>query len=111
MVMRGYYEQSYPMAKLLAGGGGGGADPNITTLVPATGVAAALATVQVNGSNFEAGSVVEVDQAPATSTTYVSATRLTATFTPAAAGTVQITVRNVNDEESNSAPFTVTAAG
>jgi len=104
----GYYESSYPPS-VWGGGSGGPADPSITSLVPNTGSAAAgPISVQVNGTRFEAGSVVEVAQAPVT-TVYVSATQLTATFDPPAAGTVQFTVRNPNEEESNSVPFTVSA--
>lgn len=99
--------QSYPPSLW---GGGAVVDPSITTLVPNTGTVGTLATVQVNGSDFAADSVVEVDQVPATSTVFVSSSRLTATFTPASAGTVQVTVRNANDEESNSVAFTVSAA-
>jgi hypothetical protein len=88
----------------------GPVDPHITALAPSTGsLAAAPLTVTVTGTGFEAGSVVEVDQVPATSTVFVSATELTATFTPTVEGAAAFTVRNVNDEESNSTPYTVTA--
>ena len=50
---------------------------------------------------------MEADQT-ALPTTFVSATELTTTFTPAAAGMVTFTVRNANNEESNDVPFTVT---
>jgi IPT/TIG domain len=100
----GYYEQSYPPSIFVPPGP---PDPTITSLVPATGSAAAgPLTVQVNGTLFEAGSVVEVDQVAVT-TVFVSATELTATFDPSVAGTVAFTVRNPNNEESNSAPFIV----
>jgi hypothetical protein len=102
----GVYE-SYPPS--VFGGGGAPKDPHIDSLLPATGVVGIAASVQVTGSNFEAGAAVELDQAPV-STAYVSATELTATFTPASAGSKAITVRLANDEESNSVPFTVTAA-
>jgi len=84
-------------------------DPHIDSLTPSSGSAAAGAiAVQVDGSNFEAGSVVEIDQV-LNASTYVSATRLTTSFDPTAAGVVLFTVRNPNDEESNSVPFTVAA--
>jgi hypothetical protein len=103
----GYYEQSYPPSILTPGPGV--ADPHIDALAPTTGSAAAgPLTITVTGTKFEAGSVVEVDQLPVT-TVFVSATSLTATFDPAAAGVVAFTVRNPNDEESNSVPFTVAA--
>jgi hypothetical protein len=101
----GYYDQSwYP------GMGSSQPDPDITTLVPATAVAGSgSAAVQVNGANFEATSVVEADGV-ALSTTYVSATRLTAAYDPVVEGTVQFTVRNASGKESNNSPFVVTAA-
>ena len=84
-------------------------DPHIDTLTPASGSAAAgPIAVQVDGSNFEDGATVEVDQV-AVATVYVSATRLTTSFDPTAAGVALFTVRNPNDEESNSVPFTVAA--
>jgi hypothetical protein len=104
-----YYDESYPPS-LWGGGGGGPLDPQITTLAPNTGSAAAgPITVTVTGSNFESGSVIEIDQV-AQATTFVSATSLTTSYDPTVAGTVLFTVRNVNDEESNSVPFIVGAA-
>jgi hypothetical protein len=103
MTRAGYYEASYPMARLLA------PDPHITTLVPNTGSAAAGAIlVTVNGTDFEATSVIEIAQ-QARPTTFVSATQLTTSYDPTVPGTVQFTVRNANGEESNSVPFTVGA--
>jgi hypothetical protein len=85
-------------------------DPSITTLVPNTVASSAAATlINVNGSNFVAGSVIEINGTPV-ATTYVSATKLTTSYDPSAAGTVQFTVRNPNDEESNSVAFVVTAS-
>lgn len=103
----GYYEQSYPPS--IYGPGPGPVDPDITSLAPTTGSAAAgPISVQVHGAGFEAGSVVEIDGA-AQATTYVSATELSISFDPAAAGNVVFTVRNPSDAESNSVPFVVTA--
>jgi len=102
----GYYDTSYPPSLW-----GGGADPAITTLVPSTvSAAAGPTTIQVNGTNFVSGSVVEVNQV-AQPTTFVSATRLTISYDPSTAGTVQFTVRNPNEEESNSVAFVVGALG
>jgi hypothetical protein len=101
-----YYDQSYPPSLW---GGGAAVDPHIDTLAPNTGSAAAgPIAVTVTGTNFEAGSVIEVDQV-ALPTTFVSATSLTTSYDPATAGTKLFTVRNPNDEESNSVPFTVAA--
>jgi hypothetical protein len=86
-----------------------GADPTITTLAPPTGSAAGGAiSITVTGTNFWPGSVVEIDQV-AQPTTYVSATSLTTSYDPTTAGTRTFTVRNPNDEESNSVSFVVGA--
>src|SRR3954471_24029503 len=98
-----YYDQSYPTALLMPA-----TDPHIDTLAPNTmSAAAGAATVTVTGRNFEPTSVVEVDQAPQT-TTYVSPTQVTVTRFPGPTGVVMFTVRNASGEESNSVPFTVT---
>lgn len=105
----GPYEDSYPPSLW---GGGGIPDPTITVLAPNTGVAGGGPyTVQVDGTRFVASSVVEAAQAPLP-TTYVSATRLTATYSPSAEGAVPFTVRSggAGGEESNAVTFTVTAA-
>jgi hypothetical protein len=83
-------------------------DPHITALDPNSEyLAAAPMTITVNGSNFEDGAVVEVDQAEVP-TTFVSATQLTATYEPTVAGAVAVTVRQ-GEEESNSVVFAVLA--
>ena len=103
-----YYDESYPPS-LWGGGTPGVPDPHIDSLAPNSGSAAAgPIAVTVTGTNFEAGSVVEVDQA-ALATTFVSATSLTTSYDPATVGTKLFTVRNPNEEESNSVPFTVAA--
>jgi IPT/TIG domain len=94
-----------------SGGGGGGpdgpGDPHIMSLVPNTaGLSEVDVAVVVNGSNFEADSVIEVNNAPI-ATTFSSSTQLTATVPLTTAGSFNVTVRNVNDEESNIVVFTV----
>ena len=89
---------------------GGAADPNIDSLTPSSGEVGVAVSVTVAGSNFEDGSVVEAG-GTALSTAFVSETELTADFTPDAEGTVNFTVRNPSEKESNDSPFTVTAAG
>lgn len=97
------YEESYPPF-LFAGG-----DPRISSLAPNTASASAgPTTVTVNGSNFEADSVVEIDGVAQT-TTFVSASRLTVSYDPSTAGTFVFTVRNASNLESNDSPFVVTA--
>lgn len=96
------YDASYPPAVYAP-------DPQITTLTPNTvSAAAGPTTVTVTGTNFDEDSVVEINQAAQT-TTYVSPTSLTVSYDPTVAGTVQFTVRNTSDEESNSVPFVVGA--
>ena len=97
------YDGSYPPEVL------GIVDPHINSLVPSTVSAAAGATtITVNGTNFEAGSEVEINGAPQV-TTYVSPTALTISYDPTVAATVMFTVRNPNEEESNSVAFVVGA--
>ena len=100
--------QSYPPS--LWGGGSGAKDPHIDSITPAAGVVGVEAVVSVLGSNFEATSVVEIDQVAVGATAFVSATELSLTVTPAIAGVKSVTVRNANEEESNSVDFTVSAA-
>jgi len=97
-----YYDASLPTSVTSPG-------PHITSLTPSTvSVAAGQTTIMVNGSGFENGSVVEAD-GTALTTTFVNAGRLTAPYTPTAPGTVNFTVRNIDDAESNDAPLTVGA--
>jgi hypothetical protein len=105
-----YYDASYP-PDVLGGGGGGPRDPHISALTPNTAVEGAGATlVTVDGSAFDADAEVEADGA-ALATTVVSGTQLTASYDVGAAGVVMFSVRNVaTTAESNSVPFTVTAA-
>ena len=99
----GYYDTSYPPSLWL------GPDPSITSLNPNTGSAAAgPIAVTVTGTDFDASSVVEINQ-QAQPTTYVNATTLTVNYDPPTAGAVLFTVRRGN-QESNSVPFNVTAA-
>jgi hypothetical protein len=105
MTAPGYYDESYPPSVLHPGP----PDPHISSLVPNSGSAAAgPILVTVNGTDFEAGSEIEIAQ-QARPTTFVSATQLTTSYDPTVAGTVNFTVRNPSGEESNSVPFTVGA--
>ncbi len=89
--------------------------PAITTLSPSTTAAGSAAfTLAVNGSNFVAASQVKFNGANKT-TTFVSATQLTAAITAAdvnTAGTPAVTVVNPTPGggTSNSVTFTITAA-
>lgn len=100
------YSDSYP-PDILAGG----SDPHINTVVPATtAVNSGLTIATLNGRNFAEDSVVEVNQAGVQSL-FVSATQMQfeTDLVALGVGTHQVTVRNINDEESNSAAFTITA--
>lgn len=91
------------------GGGGGVGDPQISSIAPSTLAATAgPTTLTITGTQFVAGSVVEFDQVAQT-TTFVSATSLTISFDPTIAHNYDVTVRNPNEEESNTVSFVVTA--
>lgn len=107
-----YYDASYPPDILGGGGGPGGpSDPHITSLAPNTAEEdTGTVTVNVNGRDFGVASQAEVDGA-AQATTFVNSGHVTFGFdTTAGAGTYNVSVRNVDDAESNDVAFTVTAA-
>lgn len=90
--------------------GGVGTEPNpqINLLTPNTvSAAAGPITVTVDGFGFRPSSVVEINGV-AQATTYVNGTRLTISYNPTVAATVQFTVRD-GLGESNSVPFIVGA--
>ena len=84
--------------------------PGLTTLSPNSATAGGPAfTLTVNGSNFVSGSVVQWNGTVRT-TTFVSATQLTAAIPAsdiAAAGTAQVTVANPGGGTSNALTFTI----
>ena len=85
----------------------------ITSVSPASIPAGSPAfTMTVNGANFVSGAAVDFNGVPAT-TTFVSATQLTATI-PAndvlTAGTALITVTNPDEQTSNAIAFSITGA-
>jgi 6-phosphogluconolactonase len=89
--------------------------PTITTISPNSAVAGGAAfTLTVNGTNFVAASVVNVGRTAAT-TTFVSATKLTAAIPAvaiASAVTAAVTVTNPTPGgTSNAVNFTVTRGG
>jgi hypothetical protein len=93
----------------LEGPAGAADDPKITGVTP-TGltVASPSTLMTVTGTEFISGSVIEIAQ-QARATTFVNATTLTCQWDPQVAATVNFTVRNPNQEESNSWPYTVGA--
>src|SRR5207253_854958 len=87
--------------------------PVLTSVSPTTATAGGAAfTLTANGSNFVAGSTLQWNGAART-TTFASATQLTATIAAAdiaTAGSASVTVRNPDLQVSNAQPFTITAA-
>jgi hypothetical protein len=87
--------------------------PVLTSVSPTTATAGGAAlTLTANGSNFVAGSTLQWNGAART-TTFVSATQLTATIAAAdiaTAGSASVTVGNPDLQVSNAQPFTITAA-
>ncbi len=82
--------------------------PSISSITP-NPVTAGSFTLTVNGSAFQSGAVVKWNGAALT-TTYVSASKLTATgSTSAAASAVAITVTNPGGQASNTVNIAVTA--
>lgn len=95
---------------LPAGGTHTEPNPDINSLQPNTGSAAAgPIKVIVHGFAFTASSVVEIDGVAQT-TTFVSPTQLSVNYDPATTGVKNFTVRD-GLGESNSLPFTVAAIG
>src|SRR5215470_5127402 len=91
----------------------GSTGPTLTTLSPSSAQAGGAGfTLTVTGSNFVSGASVRWNGS-ARSTTFVSASQLTATIAAAdiaAAGTAQVTVANPDGSVSNALSFTITAA-
>lgn len=102
-----YYDQSLPPDLLGGGGKPPQSNPHITSIAPNPVAESPTAeTFTVTGTEFESGSVVEINGGAQT-TTYVSATSLTFDYAPAVVGTVMVTVRNPDNGESNSVPLVV----
>jgi hypothetical protein len=95
----------------LAGSNTPAAAPVITSLTPDTATAGAADTpLAIAGTGFVEGSTVATG-AGDLATTFTSATELGATIPAAelaAAGTLNLTVRNPDTQTSAAAPFTVT---
>lgn len=99
-----YYDQSLPPDLLT---GGGSTDPHINSLTPNTRVVGgAAADISVQGRNFSAGSTVEID-GEGQATTFVTAAHITFNYDPTTVGEFIVTVRNLNDDESNDMVLTV----
>jgi hypothetical protein len=100
-----YYDESYPPSIWTPPPPD---PPRITSINPTTGVISTPVTITVTGTAFTDQSVIWFG-ANALTTTYVSATSLTADGTlPATANVYSVNVRDPNGN-SNGSPFTVTA--
>ena len=109
-----YYERGGDAVAQVSWTGGTGLAPKVTTLTPnGTTAGAAAFTLTVDGENFVAGSSVLWNGAART-TTFVSATRLTAAIAAAdvaAAGAIPVSVKNPDGQTSNTMTFTVNPPG
>ncbi len=76
--------------------------PTVTSVSPSDGTTGGGETIVVKGTNFVSGAVVSFGSTPATSTTYNSATQLTAVAPAHAAGTVDVTVATVGGTSATS---------
>jgi len=108
-----YYERGGNAVVQVAWGGSTTA-PTLTTLTPNTATAGEPAfALTADGTNFVTGATVLWNGAPRT-TTFVSATRVTASIPAsdiAAAGSVPVNVRNPDGQTSGAQTFTINPAG
>src|SRR4030095_8204309 len=106
-----YYERGFDAVAQVSWQATTAPAPALTSLSPSSATAGGPAfTLTVNGSNFVSGAVVRWNGSART-TTFGSATQLTAAIPAsdiAAAGTAQVTVANPDGAVSNASPFTVT---
>jgi hypothetical protein len=110
-----YYERGGGAVIQVAWGGSGGTTaPTLTTLTPNAATAGGPAfTLTADGANFVNGATVLWNGAART-TTFVSATRVTASIPAsdiAAAGSVPVTVRNADGQTSGAQTFTINPSG
>jgi hypothetical protein len=84
--------------------------PTITSFTPTSGKASGGTTVQITGTNFLSGAIVDFGGTDATSTIRNSATSLTAVSPAHAAGSVTVTVRNSDGGTGSKTGFTFVAA-
>lgn len=68
--------------------------PSISSLVPSSGSTIGGTAVQIYGSNFRSGAVVQFGSSSFIATTFVNATKLLATTPPGRTGPVTVTVKN-----------------
>jgi len=85
-------------AKLASAFRYGGSAPTITNVNPASGPAVGGTVVTVTGTNFAAGAAVSFGANAATGITVSSATSITCTTPPGAAGAAGVTVTNLDTQ-------------
>jgi hypothetical protein len=104
---RGYPDDGVPWGTV-GWASGPIAAPVLSTIAPTTIAAVAAATtVTCTGTGFIPESVIQVNGVTVP-TTYVSATSLTTSYDPVAAGTTQFTVRNPDGSITVQKPFVIT---
>ena len=108
-----YNASNYWVDVVFDSNAGSTSGPTLASLSPSSGQAGGAGfTLTVTGSNFVSGASVQWNGS-ARSTTFVSASQLTATIAAtdiAAAGTAQVTVANPGGSVSNALSFTITAS-
>lgn len=89
-----HHRSGHPPALLVPG-------PSINSVSPLVGVSGNIITLTVNGAGFDVSSVVEIDGAGQSTTFLGNAQVAVNNFLVGDAGEVEITVRNGDDQESN----------
>lgn len=89
----------------------GAATPTISYMNPNQAQVSSGELVTITGANFVSGCVVQADGIPV-QTTYVNPTSVTTTYlgTVATISTIQMTVKNPDNQVSNQSPFSIIAA-
>jgi len=91
------------------GGTPAGPAPTLASAAPSTvSAAAAATTVTLTGTNFVNGAKARVNAVDQT-TTFISATSVSFSYDPSAAGTVQLSVKNPDGQVSGNVAFVVAA--
>ena len=81
---------------------GTGLAPTVTGIAPTFGPAAGGTSIVITGTNFVSGATVRFGTTPATSVTYSSANRITATSPAGTAGVVDVTVTQLSATSATS---------
>jgi hypothetical protein len=103
------YDNSYPPS-ILGGGGGSPTDPHIDTVVPNSFPVTTTTIITITGRNFSIESVIEIDQLAVVGQANTEEEMIYNVVSGSlGVGTHQVTVRNIDDQESNSVPIVVTA--